>query len=164
MLKNTSQMQIFNRIRQLFQARTISDELLGTLSFHETNHVWFGKVVFEPQNKEIDISLRGNETGFESGQKSIYKEIKDRWTSLKETVEPKMQATLVSWFDMDEKGQPSQSDIWNKVNLIALFIESVDRSNDNWQDFELVFDVKNEREHSLVVHIKDWHPISCHFE
>jgi hypothetical protein len=109
-----------------------------------------GRAVFPPINHEVEVIVHAGVEGPTESHVCFWKELIERWPSVKQACEPMLRSALIDWVEAPESG-----DIWSRVDVqLTVHAKS---PPDEW---ELEFSCE-EAGHWPTFRMEAWTPADC---
>jgi len=174
-------MGVLQNIGDAMFGKRIVDPFFGQLQFDRTEMLtrpgqprsrkyfqyWLGRLQFEPTGTEVGVCLPADETGPTEDQRSVFRELASRWTSMIDPLTDALYPEYRQWFAETPAHQmPNPQEVFQLLELVGFQIEhpTLYPSRKQYQDCEINFSVAGLGAHDLVAHVKNWSVIQASIE
>ena len=144
-------------MRRLFPpAPTLDDPVFGRLRFQATpdpaRSYWEGTATFAPVGGEVEVFVDAGIEGPGERQRLLYRSIEARYAELRAALAPLLERAYREWIEREPP-----ADVWSAFTLGAV---AVPRSEAPGMEWELVYDCRDDEDHTFTASMRDWRPDS----
>jgi len=140
---------VLNWLKDLIAPVRVTDPELGPLRYYRDTGAWQGWMAFVPTNTQVEILLKGPQSGPTVGQRHILREISERYVALW----PSLHFELCGC-NPSGGGRCAQRLILQSISLSEM--ESGEAAT--W-DMGYNVNTADELESFVIVHLQGWKPI-----
>ena len=135
-------------------APTVEDSVFGRLRFQEMSDpatsYWEGTSVFAPTGAEVEVFVDAGAEGPGENQRELYRTIEARYAETRAALTPLLERAYRDWIEREPP-----ADVWAAFTLGSVSVRRVVRPGIEW---ELVYECRDDEEHTFTALMRDWQP------